>query len=336
MRTRHTLYFLAPYHVELREEPLPELAAREVLVETICSAISAGSEMLLYRGQFPSVRDPHDRLSSGLTYPAPYGYACVGRVIDVGPQVEESLIGRLVFVFHPHSTHFAASLDHLHLLPADVSAEAACFLANTETAITLVHDAAPLLGERALVLGQGIVGLLTTALLAEFPLQTLLTADKYPLRRQLSLALGAADSLDPGRSDFRALALDRLGRAGADFSIEISGAPSALNDAIALTRFGGRIIIGSWYGAQQATLDLGGAFHRSRICLYASQVSTIRPELSARWDKARRLALAWDALRRIRPERWITHRIPIQQAPEAYRLIDQAPEAVLQVLLVYP
>ncbi len=335
MKKRQTLYFVAPYCVEVREERLPAPGPQEVLIESICSAISAGSEMLLYRGQFPTLQDVHDILSSNLSYPTPYGYACVGRIIDVGNQENEAFLGQLAFVFHAHSSHVIAPLDKIHLVPAELSAEKACFLPNTETAVNLVQDAMPLLGERGLVFGQGIVGLLTAALLSKFPLDALLTVDPYPLRRRVSRALGVTESLDPFDADFRSVAFRLLAQAGADFSIELSGSPAALNQAIALTRFSGRIILGSWYGTKETHLELGGVFHRSRINLYASQVSTIRPELSARWDKARRLALAWKVLAEIHAEHWITHRIPFPRAAEAYRLLDQAPETVLQILLIY-
>ena len=98
-----------------------------------------------------------------------------------------------------------------------------------------------------------------------------------------------------------------------DLTFELSGSPSALNDAIALTTFSGRIVIGSWYGKKHAEIDLGGSFHRSRIKLISSQVSTISPELSGRWDKSRRFDTAWKALERIKPEKWITHRFPIEE-----------------------
>ncbi len=335
MKTRQTLYFVAPYRVEVCEEPLPAPGPQEVLIESICSAISAGSEMLLYRGQFPTLQDVHDALSSNLSYPTPYGYACVGRIVAVGHQANEALIGKLAFVFHAHSSHVIAPLDTVHLVPANISAEKACFFPNTETAINLVQDAVPLLGERGVVFGQGTVGLLTTALLCKFPLETLLTVDPYPLRREASRALGVTESLDPTEADFRLTALDLLSQAGADFSIELSGSPAALNEALALTRFSGRIIIGSWYGTKQTSLELGVTFHRSRVNLYASQVSTIRPELSARWDKRRRFELTWKALSEIHAEHWITHRIPFQRAPEAYSLLDQAPETAIQILLTY-
>ena len=91
-------------------------------------------------------------------------------------------------------------------------------------------------------------------------------------------------------------------------------------------------MIGSWYGEKRAPLDLGGKFHRSRIRLVSSQVSSIAPELSGRWDKARRFGVAWEALKRIQPEKWITHRFPLSEAQEAYRLLDENPQDSLQVI----
>ncbi|HEY6073007.1 MAG TPA: zinc-binding alcohol dehydrogenase, partial [Anaerolineales bacterium] len=230
-----------------------------------------------------------------------------------------------------HSTHFLAPLESLFLLPPDQTPETACFLPNMETAVNLVQDAAPLLGERVLVLGQGMVGLLAVSLLKEFPLQVLVSADPIPLRRQAS---PASHSLDPASAEFRQQAGELL-QDGADLTLELSGHPAALEDAIALTGFAGRIIVGSWYGEKPASLNLGGTFHRSRIRLISSQVSTIAPGLSARWDKARRFDVAWDALRRIHPEKWITHRYSIDQASEAFRLLDETPAEALQVIFQY-
>ena len=122
---------------------------------------------------------------------------------------------------------------------------------------------------------------------------------------------------------------------GYDLTFELSGSPSALDDAIALTGFGGRVLIGSWYGEKQTTLDLGGDFHRSRIKLISSQVSTIAPELSARWDKSRRFEVVWDALQRIQPQKWITHRFPLEQAGEAYKLLDKQPQETIQIIFTH-
>jgi threonine dehydrogenase-like Zn-dependent dehydrogenase len=212
--------------------------------------------------------------------------------------------------------------------------EAAAFLPNMETAVNLVQDAAPILGERAMVFGQGTVGLLTASLLAEFPLETLVTADRFELRRKASVGLGVKDSLDPGEQDFKSAAKSLL-NPDADFSIELSGSPEALNDAIDLTGFSGRIVIGSWYGRKPTHLDLGGSFHRSRIKLISSQVSSISPELSGRWDKTRRFEVAWDAIRRIQPQKWTTHRFSFDKAQDAYRLLDGSPKETIQVMLTY-
>ncbi|MBN1450629.1 MAG: zinc-binding alcohol dehydrogenase, partial [Anaerolineales bacterium] len=241
-----TLFFAAPGQVEIRQTPLPPLAQGQVLVKTICSAISPGTEMLVYRGQFPkNLADAHDTLSSGLQYPTPYGYATVGKVIKISKEMRHRWLGRLVFAFQPHTSHFVATPDELFPLSDGMTPETACFLPSMETAVNLVQDAAPILGERALIFGQGIVGLLTTALLAEFPLASLVTCDYYSLRREASLALGASAALDPNEPDFREQARDLL-PSGADLSLELSGAPAALDDAITLTGFGGRVVIGSW------------------------------------------------------------------------------------------
>lgn len=336
MTTRRTLYFTAPGQVEVREESLDGPGPGQMLVETLVSAISPGTEMLIYRGQFPQdlpVDETIPSLGGAFCYPLAYGYSTVGRVVETGPQVEKAWRDRLVFSFQPHTSHFLAMPESVLPLPENIPVETACFLPNMETAVNLVQDAAPILGERVMVFGQGIIGLLTASLLAEFPLAALVSADRFPCRRQASLALGAA-SLDPEAPDFLAAAHQALGEK-ADLCLELSGAPAALDDAIHLTVFSGRVVIGSWYGQKRTALDLGGSFHRSRIRLISSQVSSIAPELSARWDKARRFEVAWRALKRICPEKWITQRFPLAQAARAYQQLDQSPAETIQVVFDY-
>ncbi|MCL5611794.1 MAG: zinc-binding alcohol dehydrogenase [Chloroflexi bacterium] len=337
MKFSNTVTFTAPRQVELRQESLPALGADDVLVETICSAISAGTEMLVYRGQFPREINSVDAISSGLHYPTAYGYACAGHVIEIGSRVDPKWAGRLIFSFQPHVSHFVTTTDCLIPIPENISPETACFLPNMETAVNVVQDAAPILGERVLVLGQGVIGLLTTSLLSEFPLECLIAADCYELRRNALKVEGQKSKvikLDPGQSDFHGQAKKHLS-GGADLTLELSGSPSALDDAITLTRFSGRIVIGSWYGEKCAPIDLGHSFHHSRIKLISSQVSTIAPELSARWDKSRRFDVAWKALERIKPEKWITHRFPIEEASKAYDLVDKNPQETIQIIFNY-
>lgn len=326
------LYFTAPRKIELRPEPLPPPRSGQVLVEAICSAISSGSELLIYRGQFPRdlpVDETISALSGEFAYPLQYGYASVGRVIEAGPEVDASWVGRRVFAFQPHASRFLARPEELYPLPAEMEAEAAAFLPNMETAVNFLIDGRPMVGERVIVFGQGTVGLLTTALLARFPLASLTTIEPSPRRRAASLQSGAHTSLTP-----EALAsLDES--AAADLVYELSGEPAALNQAIEVCGFSGRIVVGSWYGVKPAMLNLGGRFHRARLRLISSQVSTLAPETSGRWTKARRLEVAWGLIPKLDPARFITHRFPIERAGEAYTLLDQSPESAIQAIFTY-
>jgi 2-desacetyl-2-hydroxyethyl bacteriochlorophyllide A dehydrogenase len=331
-----TLFFTDKKQTEIRETNLPDLREDEALVETLYSAISAGTEMLVYRGQFPHLADTHDDLSSDLNYPLAYGYACVGKVKETGKQVNTSWQNKLVFAFQSHTSHFITKTESLFPIPYSIKPEIACFFPNMETAVNLVQDGAPILGERVLVLGQGVVGLLTASLLSEFPLESLVTVENFELRRNALNVEGQkskVESLSP--SDLRPFDKTQGMPSTFDLVFELSGSPSALNDAIASTTFSGRIVIGSWYGQKHAEIDLGGTFHRSRIKLISSQVSTISPELSGRWNKSRRFDTAWKALERIKPEQWITHRFALNDADKAYQLLDENPQETIQVIFDY-
>ncbi len=334
--------FRSPGQVEICSEDLTPPGRGQALVRTVVSGISAGTELLILDGLAP--RDmPADAslpaLQGQLDFPIKYGYTTVGRVEGVGPETDASLVGRLVFAFHPHQSAFLAPVDSLLPLPGGVSPEAAIFLPNLETAIGLLHDAAPLLGERAAVFGQGVVGLLVTALLSRLPLERLVSLDRFPLRRDLSLRLGAHASLDPAEPDsgdrLRAALGDSAVPADADVCLELSGNPLALDQAIAACAFSGRVVIGSWYGRKSAALDLGGKFHRGRIRLISSQVSSIDPSLQGRWSQHRRLGFAFSLLPSLPVEQWITHRLPFERAPEAYALLTERPGEALQVVLQY-
>jgi 2-desacetyl-2-hydroxyethyl bacteriochlorophyllide A dehydrogenase len=342
MKRRVSLYFTAPGRVEIRDQALPPLAPEEVLVETMCSAISPGSELLVYRGLFPDdlpVDETIPALKCPFRYPARYGYSTVGRVISRGSDVAPAWENRLVFSFHHHENCFPADPAELHPLPPDISPEEALFLPTLETAVNFMMDGRPMIGEQAVVFGQGIVGLLTTALLGYHPLARLITLDREELRRRFSLEAGADTSLDPQEPGTMTALATHLrspeGREGADVVYELSGAPEALEQALAVTGFSGRIIIGSWYGKKTAHLNLGGRFHRNRIRLISSQVSTIDPESTGRWTKSRRRDTAWSILKRVDPVRFVTHRYPFERAAEAYACLDQNPGACVQAILTY-
>jgi 2-desacetyl-2-hydroxyethyl bacteriochlorophyllide A dehydrogenase len=336
---RQAVYFTGPRRAEVKEEPVPELGAGMVLVQSAYSAISPGTELMIYRGEAPDDLPADERigaLAGSLRFPLKYGYATVGKVVSLGLGVDPIWQGQRVFAFNPHETLFHADPAELIKLPGEISWETGTFLANMETAVNLVHDGRPLLGELVVVIGQGVVGLLTTMLLHLFPLAGLVTVEPIPGRRDVSLALGADASLDPTEAGAEARllgALEQIAGDRADVVFEVSGSPQALDLALSLTGFDGRIMIGSWYGQKRANLDLGGRFHRSRIQLKSSQVTTVDPGLSGRWSKSRRLAVALEMLTRISPTRLITHRFPIADAADAYELLDKQPQEAIQVVL---
>lgn len=298
--------------------------------------------MLVYRGQMPAdmaVDETIAALPGTFRYPLPYGYAAVGEVEAVGDKAHESWLGKRVFAFQPHQSHFLAEPETLFLLPETMHPETAVFLPNMETAVSLVMDAQPVIGEQVAVLGQGVIGLLVTRLLAQFPLASLVTADLHALRRQQALLWGASHSLAVNQPDFigqlRTCLQEERPFAGADLVLELSGNPEALNQAIEAVGFNGRIVIGSWYGTKTAHLQLGGPFHRQHVQIITSQVSMLAPHWQGRWSKTRRWQVAERLLTQNPPNALITHRLPLEQAAKAYALLDQQADQALQILFTY-
>jgi 2-desacetyl-2-hydroxyethyl bacteriochlorophyllide A dehydrogenase len=331
---RRALVFAAPRRVEIVDEELAAPAAGQALVRARVSAVSAGTERLVYRGELPRDRPLDESLpalaGAPFSYPARYGYAAVGEVAAVGDGVAAAWLGRRVFALAPHGSAFVASVAELVEVPAGVDAERAALFASMETAVNLVLDGAPGLGARVAVVGQGVVGLLATSLLARFPLAALVVVEPLPARARRALAFGATAAV----ADVAA-ARAALGSGGADVTFELSGDPAALDGALALTGREGRVVVGSFYGARRAPVDLGAHFHRGRLTVASSQVSHLAPGLTGRWDRARRAAATWDALARVDIASLVTHRFALGRADEAYALLDAGAPEALQVLLTY-
>ncbi len=334
--------FEAPYSVRTLENDMEWPQAGKVLIKSEVSAISAGTELLVYRGLWPKncvVDQTIQALADNFSYPLKYGYSTVGHVIDVSPHVDSSWIGKRVFCFNPHESHFAASPEELIPLPHDIDSYDAAMLPNMETAVNLVMDGHPVIGERVCIFGLGVVGLLTTAVLNYVGLEHIATFDRIEARRNAAIMLGANSSIDPTiaftcQPDSATQDHNRFS-GWADLSFELSGNPDALNSAIEVTGYAGRIVVGSWYGSKQTDINLGGYFHRSRIKITSSQVSSISPEFTGRWDKRRRLDLALRFLRKIKPSGLITHRFDINLAAGAYQLVDNKPDQVIQAIFEY-
>jgi 2-desacetyl-2-hydroxyethyl bacteriochlorophyllide A dehydrogenase len=328
------LWFTAPRTAELREETVPPPGPGEVRIETKASAVSAGTEMLVYRGEVP--RDlPLDlpTLGGSYAFPIKYGYAAAGRVLDTGPDVEHLVTGDPVFVHHPHQEVFVVPARLPVRLPDDLDLSLGVFCANLETALGVVHDTPLRLGETALVLGGGVVGLLVARLLKLGGAGAVLVVDPLEKRRGLALAAGADDAFGPEALDGRVMEAT-LGR-GADVAVETSGSGSALQAAIDAVATEGTVVVASWYGTKPVTLYLGERFHRGRVKLRSSQVGRLNPELGLRWDTTRRMETVLALLDRLGPGDLVSHRLPFHRAPEAYRLLDERMREAVQVVFTY-
>ncbi len=334
MLVPEAVWFPAPGMVEIRGEPVRPVGPRDAKVTAVVSGLSAGSELLVYRGLAPNEPPDLPTIEGSFELPIKFGYASVGRVVQVGADVEALAVDDVVFVHHPHQTEYVVPADVPIPLSNDMPVSHGVFTANLETAVTVVLDAHPRLEEAVLVVGQGIVGLLVTMLLKRVGAGPVIGVDLHDGRRRAALRAGADEALSPG-DELVSQVLELTGGRGVDVAIEASGNPAALQSCVDAAAFGGTIVVASWYGTRDVTVALGGAFHRRRLTVRSSQVSTLDAGLSPRWSRERRTDVVRGLLMELPIHELISHRFPFEAAPAAYELLDTKPEECLQVVLDY-
>src|SRR5215472_3282722 len=254
------LFHTAPRRVEIRELPTPRPDTGEVIVNTVCSGISSGTERLVYRGEVPAdlaLDDTIDALGGAFSYPFAYGYSCVGEVAS----------GQTVFAFHPHQDVFAARAGELIPLPP-IDPAPATLLPLVETALQVTLDAGTGYRDRVIVLGAGVLGLLTGLLLQSAGWRPLI-AEPQAWRRAVASGLGVTTA-----------APEELVKEKVPLVIDASGNPDAPAMALNLLAHEGTLLIASWFGTKPVVLPLGGAFHRRRLTIRSTQVSTMPARLS--------------------------------------------------------
>ena len=280
----HAFWLRAPGIGEIRPVMLPERGRDEVMVRTLRSGVSRGTETLVFRGgvppgQYATMRAPFQEGD----FPAPvkYGYLSVGAV-EQGP---EELHGRTVFCLYPHQSAYVVPARAVTVVPDDVPPARAVLAGTVETAVNALWDAGPLLGDRVAVVGAGMVGCCVARLLSRFPAVEVTLVDVDPGRAEVAAALGVGFALPADASGAR------------DLVVHASATSAGLQRSLDLLAPEGTVIELSWYGDDEVQLSLGGAFHSSRLGIRASQVGTVSPARAGRRTTADRLTLALELLR---------------------------------------
>jgi len=313
------LWHMAPGRSELRPAQVGQPGEGELLIRALTSGLSRGTERLVRQGRVPAsqyaaMRCPMQEGEFG--FPIKYGYASVG-LVEAGPT---DWVGRRVFALHPHQSRYLAPIGLCTPIPDAVSDARACLGANMETALNVMWDAAPRMGERALVIGAGVVGLLCAWLLARMPGVEVTVVDRDPAKARLAAHFGAR------------FALPEDAPGAQELIIHASASAAGLRLALASADFEGRILEASWFGDAEPALPLGAAFHQKRLALLSTQVGSVSPAMRGRRTHGQRMALALALLEDARLDALLGPEVAFAHLPEALPALLDPPEGAPQPL----
>ena len=301
-RAARAFWLDSPGEGVIRDLTLPVPAEGEVLVRSLFSGVSRGTETLVFRGGVPASQHAVMRapFQDG-DFPAPvkYGYLNVGLVEEGPPE----LVGRTVFCLYPHQTRYVVPAAAVTVVPESVPAERAVLAGTVETAVNALWDAKPLVGDRIAVVGGGMVGCSVAALLARFPGVRVQLVDADPARAEVARALGIGF----------ATPAEALG--GCDLVVHASATEQGLARSLELLDPEGTVLELSWYGDRQVSLPLGEAFHSRRLVIRSSQVGTVSPARANR-TYTDRLALALELLADPALDALVTGESAFEELPE--------------------
>ncbi|MEP3046788.1 MAG: zinc-binding alcohol dehydrogenase [Roseibium sp.] len=320
--TGRALWYTREQSCCVEDVVVPYPASDEVLVRTLYSSISRGTEGLVFRGDVPETEWQRMRApfqDGCFPFPVKYGYASVGEVLEGVPD----LVGRLVFSLYPHQSIYTVPSQSCVPVPNSVTAERAALSANMETALNALWDGKPSPGDQISVVGGGVVGLLTAYLCQKLPGSTVTLIDTNQERAQIAADFGLSFSLpeDAPRDQ--------------DLVFHTSASSAGLATALTCAGDGASIIEMSWYGVEDVQVPLGADFHSRRLKLISSQVGTIPVERQARWNYRRRLETAMTLLQDPILDKLITHQFPLESASERLPEILNKRSDVLAALIVY-
>jgi 2-desacetyl-2-hydroxyethyl bacteriochlorophyllide A dehydrogenase len=274
----------APSRGALRDVELADPQPGDVRVRTLVTGISRGTESIVFRGEVPAGERERMRAPfQGGDFPGPvkYGYLNVG-VVEHGPA---ELTGRTVFTLFPHQSAFVVPASAVAVVPDGVPARRAVLAGAVETAVNILWDAAPLVGDRISVIGAGMIGAAVARLASAIPGADVVLVDVDPGKAEIAARLGVAYA-SPGDAP-----RDR------DLVIDTSGSGDGLQQAIDTAATEGEIVEASWFGDRPVTVQLGGAFHSKRLTIRSSQVGLVSPRRRGTRSTRDRLDLALGLLR---------------------------------------
>jgi threonine dehydrogenase-like Zn-dependent dehydrogenase len=318
--TARQFWIRSPGHGEIVRARLAARQKDEVLVRTLYSAISRGTESLVFRGEVPvsqyeAMRAPFQE--GQFPGPIKYGYSSVGTV-EEGPETGPTdLTGRIVFCLYPHQDLYCVPAARVTRVPDDLPAGRAVLAANMETAVNVLWDARPSAGDRIIVIGAGVVGLLVAWLCRQMPGACVTVVDVNPAREAAADRLGLVFRTELPRD------------ADADLVIHASGQPEGLTGALAVAGVEATIVEASWYGVRPVQLPLGEAFHSRRLTLRSSQVGRIPADRVPRWNTQRRMALALRLLRHPQLDALISGESAFEDLPGVLEKLSRDPAAAL-------
>jgi threonine dehydrogenase-like Zn-dependent dehydrogenase len=307
---------------EIRPVLVPEPGPDEVLVRTVCTGISRGTETLVFRGEVPksqyaTMRAPFQE--GDFPGPVKHGYLNVG-VVERGPA---HLVGHRVFCLYPHQTAYVVPASAVVCVPDDVPSGRAVLAGTVETAVNALWDAAPLLGDRITVVGAGMVGCCVAAILAQYPETAVELVDVDTDRARVAAALGVP------------FALPEHAARGRDLVFHTSASSGGLALCLDLLAPEGLVMELSWYGDREVTVPLGGSFHSGRLSIRASQVGTLSPARRAGRTFTDRLALALDLLRDDRFDALFSGESTFDELPEVLTAIAAGARPALAHRITY-
>lgn len=299
--------------------------AGDVLVRAIYSSISRGTESLVFKGEVPesqyqAMRAPFQE--GEFPGPVKYGYSSVGKVQE--NEEGDDFEGRTVFCLYPHQDVYHVPASEVTLVPEDLPAGRAVLAASMETAVTIVWDARPVAGDRIVVIGAGVVGLLVAWLCRKVPGTTVTIVDINAERLSVAEALQVGFCTQPTEGD------------EADLVIHASGEPDGLRSGLTVAGMETTIIEASWYGSRSVPLPLGEDFHSRRLTLKSSQVGRVPPDRAPRWSRARRMKLALELLRAPELDVLITGESAFAELPVVLARLSAEPSAALCHRIRYP